>query len=69
MSERDVFIAALRKPRGSERDTYLASACTEQQELQSKVEALLRLYESAQDGKATTQVHVISFFREWANRV
>jgi hypothetical protein len=42
MNERDVFIAAVNKPNGSERASYLDHACGDDGDLRERVEALLR---------------------------
>src|SRR5262249_5028546 len=45
MNERDLFIAALRKPRAAERAAYLAEACGGNACAPGQVEALLREHE------------------------
>src|SRR5262245_43989105 len=47
MTERDIFIAALREEDRAQREAYLDGVCARQPELRQQVEDLLRLYEGA----------------------
>ena len=47
LGKRDIFLAALEKQEGQERDSYLESACGSDQDLRARVEQLLRAHEKA----------------------
>ncbi len=47
MNEREIFVAALNLPAGSERDAYLEQACGDDSELQQNVKSLLAAHEQA----------------------